>query len=64
MRRASIGFFERDVLIEEFAKKFYAYMGYHVRNDYRMQEATHPTEVMCVEMAIWAIERLAGKESK
>ncbi len=37
-----LGYFQKDALIEKLAKKFYALLGYVVRDDYRMQSATHP----------------------
>lgn len=51
-----LGYFEKDALIEKLAKKFYAIQGYVVREDYRMQSATHPQERACVAMAIFAVE--------
>ena len=51
-----LGYFQKDVLIEKLAKKFYAIQGYVVPEEYRMQSATHPAERACVAMAIFAIE--------
>lgn len=51
-----LGYFQKDALIEKLAKKFYAIQGYVVREDYRMQSATHPAERACVVMAIFAVE--------
>ncbi len=51
-----LGYFQKDVLIEKLAKKFYAIQGYVVRESYRMQSATHPAERAYVAMAIFAIE--------
>ena len=53
-----LGIFQKDVLIEKLAKEFYRIQGYVVREDYRMQDATHPHERACVQMAITAIEEL------
>ena len=46
-----LGYFEKDALIEKLAKKFYAIQGYVVRENYRMQSATHPQEIACVTLA-------------
>ena len=43
-----LGYFQKDVLIEKLAKKFYAIQGYIVPEGYRMQSATHPAERACV----------------
>ena len=51
-----LGYFQKDVLIEKLAKKFYAIQGYVVPESYRMQSATHPAERACVAMAIFAVE--------
>jgi hypothetical protein len=52
-----IGLFQRDVLIEKLAKKFYAIQGYVVPESYRMVRfATHPAERACVAMAFFAVE--------
>lgn len=51
-----LGYFQKDVLIEKLAKKFYAIQGYVVPESYRMQSATHPAERACVAMAFTAIE--------
>jgi len=51
-----LGYFQKDALIEKLAKKFYAILGYVVREDYWMQSATHPQERACVAMAIFAVE--------
>ena len=51
-----LGYFQKDVLIEKLAKKFYAIQGYVVPESYRMQSATHPAERACVPMAIFAVE--------
>ncbi|MBD2364660.1 hypothetical protein H6G36_26390 [Anabaena minutissima FACHB-250] len=53
-----LGIFQKDALIEKLAKKFYALLGYVVRDDYRMQSSNHPTEKACFEMAITAIEEV------
>lgn len=53
-----LGIFQKDALVEKLAKAFYAIQGYVVRPDYRMQEATHPQEKACVEMAFTAIEEV------
>jgi hypothetical protein len=53
-----LGFFQKDLLIEELAKKFYAIQGYHVKRNYRMQAATHPQEVNCVAMAFIAVKEI------
>jgi hypothetical protein len=61
-----LGYFEKDALIEKLAKKFYAILGYVVREDYRMQSATHPQERACVAMAIFALvefELITDEES-
>ena len=41
-----LGYFQKDVLIEKLAKKFYAIQGYIVAEGYRMP--THPAERACV----------------
>jgi hypothetical protein len=46
-----LSYFQKDVLIEKLAKKFYAIQGYVVRESYRMQSATHPAERACVALA-------------
>ncbi|BDI20474.1 hypothetical protein ANSO36C_62760 (plasmid) [Nostoc cf. commune SO-36] len=51
-----LGYFQKDVLIEKLAKKFYAIQGYVVPESYRMQSATHPAERACVAMALFAVE--------
>lgn len=51
-----LGYFEQDALIEKLARKFYAIQGYVVRDNYRMQSATHPAERACVAMALFAVE--------
>ena len=53
-----LGYFQKDVLIEKLAKKFYAIQGYVVPESYRMQSATHPAERACVAMAFTAIEEV------
>ncbi|AUB43470.1 hypothetical protein COO91_09651 (plasmid) [Nostoc flagelliforme CCNUN1] len=53
-----LGYFQKDVLIEKLAKKFYALLGYVVPESYRMQSATHPAERACVAMAFTAIEEI------
>lgn len=53
-----LGLFQKDVLIEKLAKEFYRIQGFVVREDYRMQDATHPHERACVQMAITAIEEV------
>jgi hypothetical protein len=57
-----LGYFQKDVLIEKLAKKFYAIQGYVVREDYRMQSATHPAERACVAMALFAIQEFESIE--
>ena len=58
-----LGYFQKDVLIEKLAKKFYAIQGYVVRDDYRMQSATHPAERACVAMALVALVEFESIES-
>ncbi|MGF1988865.1 MAG: hypothetical protein RMY62_013485 [Nostoc sp. ZfuVER08] len=53
-----LGLFQKDALIEKLAKAFYRIQGYVVRQDYRMQDATHPAEKACVAMALVAIEEV------
>ncbi|MBD2468743.1 hypothetical protein [Nostoc sp. FACHB-145] len=63
-----LGLFQTDALIEKLAKAFYRLQGYAVRQDYRMQDATHPAEKACVAMALVAIEEvefeLAGNDDE
>jgi|GEM_PF-2897612 len=51
-----LGYFQEDALIEKLAKKFYAIQGYVVRDDCRMQDATHSAERACVAMALVAFK--------
>ncbi|MBG1268733.1 hypothetical protein [Nostoc sp. WHI] len=53
-----LGLFQKDALIEKLAKAFYRIQGYVVRQDYRMQDATHPAEKACVKMAFTAVEEV------
>ncbi|BAY42023.1 hypothetical protein NIES2111_64190 (plasmid) [Nostoc sp. NIES-2111] len=53
-----LGLLQKDALIEKLAKAFYRIQGYVVREDYRMQNATHPQVKACVQMAITAIEEV------
>ena len=53
-----LGLFQTDALIEKLAKAFYKCLDYVVREDYRMQDSTHPTEIACVAMALTAIEEV------
>ncbi|MBG1268322.1 hypothetical protein [Nostoc sp. WHI] len=59
-----LGCFQKDVLIEKLAKKFYAILGYVVRDDYKMQNATHPAERACVAMALFAIQEFESIEDE
>ncbi|MBD2472193.1 hypothetical protein [Nostoc sp. FACHB-145] len=63
-----LGIFQTDALIEKLAKAFYRLQGYVVRQDYRMQDSTHPAEKACVAMALVAIEEvefeLAGNDDE
>ena len=53
-----LGLFQKDALIEKLAKAFYRIQGYVVRQDYRMQDATHPALKACVKMAFTAVEEV------
>ncbi|MBD2457306.1 hypothetical protein H6G80_24920 [Nostoc sp. FACHB-87] len=53
-----LGLFQTDALIEKLAKAFYRLQGYVVRQDYQMQDSTHPAEKACVAMALVAIEEV------
>ncbi|MBD2498963.1 hypothetical protein [Nostoc sp. FACHB-280] len=53
-----LGLFQTDALIEKLAKAFYRLQGYVVRDNYRMQDSTHPAEKACVAMALVAIEEV------
>ena len=46
----------------ELASKFYAYLGYQSREDFKFYEATHPTEVTCWNMACEAQLILMGTD--
>ncbi|MBC1295164.1 hypothetical protein GNF11_09230 [Nostoc sp. UCD122] len=59
-----LGYFQKDVLIEKLAKKFYAIQGYVVPESYRMQSATHPAERACVAMALFAIQEFESIEDE
>ncbi|MGJ5632968.1 hypothetical protein [Nostoc sp. CALU 1950] len=59
-----LGYFQKDVLIEKLAKKFYAIQGYVVPESYRMQSATHPAERACVPMALFAIQEFESIEDE
>ncbi|MBD2471498.1 hypothetical protein [Nostoc sp. FACHB-145] len=63
-----LGLFQTDALVEKLAKAFYRLQGYVVRDNYRMQDSTHPAEKACVAMALVAIEEvefeLAGNDDE
>ncbi|MBD2492570.1 hypothetical protein [Aulosira sp. FACHB-615] len=46
-----LGLFQTDALIEKLAKAFYRLQGYVVKDNYRMQDSTHPAEKACVALA-------------
>jgi len=58
MRKAKIGLFEKDSLIEELAREFYKLQGCNFPEGKRMQESTHPAERFCVAAAVIAVERM------
>lgn len=59
-----IGYFQKDVLIEKLARKFYTIQGYVAPEDYRMQSATYPAERACVAMALFAVEKFESIEDE
>ena len=44
------------------ARQFYAAMGYAVDEGYRFDNATHPQEALCWQLACIAYEKLAATE--
>lgn len=44
------------------ARRFYAEMGYVVREGYRFDEATHPQERLCWRLAVIACEEYDGTD--
>ena len=46
----------------DLAREFYRLMGYVREEDYRFDEATHPQEKLCWQMACAAFEHIEGTD--
>jgi hypothetical protein len=57
MRRATIGFFEREQVAEDLARKFAELLGWEVQSDnpHFMRDSGN----LCYKMAIMAVERMS-----